>query len=48
MIEKVVEVAGRQAAVNLYRRAQAVERDGGMLVEKGNRRRTPGGLSCFL
>lgn len=48
LIVNVVEVLGREKALDLYKKTQEVERDGGMMVLNGSRRRTSGGVYLQL
>uniref|UniRef100_A0A182QL64 Phosphorylated adapter RNA export protein n=1 Tax=Anopheles farauti TaxID=69004 RepID=A0A182QL64_9DIPT len=45
---RVVEALGREIPLKLFKETQKIEADGGMLVMKGWRRRTPGGVFLFL
>ena len=44
----VLELVGRNVALELYKRTQQIESEGGMMIKNGSRRRTPGGLYLQL
>ncbi|XP_050101135.1 phosphorylated adapter RNA export protein isoform X1 [Anopheles aquasalis] len=48
LMVRVVEVLGREIPLKMFKETQKIEADGGMLVMKGWRRRTPGGVFLFL
>ncbi|KAI3411869.1 hypothetical protein GPALN_001931 [Globodera pallida] len=48
LICKAVHFAGKLHAVELFKKCQEVERNGGMLTQNRNRRRTPGGVFMQL
>ncbi|XP_045599631.2 phosphorylated adapter RNA export protein [Procambarus clarkii] len=48
LIVRVVEVLGREKAVELYRQTQTLEREGGLMIMNGSRRRTSGGVYLQL
>ena len=48
LIVGVVELVGRQVAVDLFERTRRLEADGGMMIKNGERRRTPGGVFLQL
>ncbi|KAG7301636.1 hypothetical protein JYU34_014612 [Plutella xylostella] len=48
LVERIVQLLGASKAIELYKEAQRIEADGGMLVMNGHRRRTPGGIYFFL
>lgn len=48
LIVRVVEVLGREKALDLYKNTQELERDGGLMVLNGSRRRTSGGVYLHL
>ncbi|HMN30314.1 MAG TPA: phosphorylated adapter RNA export RNA-binding domain-containing protein, partial [Caldilineaceae bacterium] len=43
LLEKVVEVIGPERAADLLQKTIETEAAGGLMVKKGDRRRTPGG-----
>ncbi|XP_049287084.1 phosphorylated adapter RNA export protein isoform X2 [Anopheles funestus] len=48
LMVRVVEALGKEIPIKLFKETQKIEADGGMLVMKGWRRRTPGGVFLFL
>uniref|UniRef100_A0A914LVX5 Phosphorylated adapter RNA export protein n=1 Tax=Meloidogyne incognita TaxID=6306 RepID=A0A914LVX5_MELIC len=48
LIRKAVELAGKQVSVEIFKKCQDVEKQGGMLTKKEDRRRTPGGVFMQL
>uniref|UniRef100_A0A182W799 Phosphorylated adapter RNA export protein n=1 Tax=Anopheles minimus TaxID=112268 RepID=A0A182W799_9DIPT len=48
LMVRVVEALGKEIPMKLFKETQKIEADGGMLVVKGWRRRTPGGVFLFL
>lgn len=48
LILRTVCVIGKEASLELFRKTQQIEKDGGMLTIYKNRRRTPGGIFLFL
>ncbi|XP_035915946.1 phosphorylated adapter RNA export protein isoform X1 [Anopheles stephensi] len=48
LMVRVVEALGKDIPLKLFKETQKIEADGGMLVMKGWRRRTPGGVFLFL
>ncbi|XP_052896095.1 phosphorylated adapter RNA export protein isoform X1 [Anopheles moucheti] len=48
LMVRVVEALGKEIPTKLFKETQKIEADGGMLVMKGWRRRTPGGVFLFL
>uniref|UniRef100_A0A914IAK9 Phosphorylated adapter RNA export protein n=1 Tax=Globodera rostochiensis TaxID=31243 RepID=A0A914IAK9_GLORO len=48
LICKAVHFTGKLHAVELFKKCQEVERNGGMLTQNRNRRRTPGGVFMQL
>ncbi|ROT66677.1 putative phosphorylated adapter RNA export protein [Penaeus vannamei] len=48
LIVRVVEVLGREKALELYKETQKVEREGGLMILNGSRRRTSGGVYLQL
>ncbi|XP_055838058.1 phosphorylated adapter RNA export protein [Episyrphus balteatus] len=48
LLLRVVETIGPDMAVEIFKEAQRIERDGGMMILNGKRRRTPGGVFLFL
>ncbi|XP_050077616.1 phosphorylated adapter RNA export protein [Anopheles maculipalpis] len=48
LMVRVVEALGKEIPLKLFKETQKIEADGGMLVMKGWRRRTPGGVFLFL
>jgi len=45
---RIVEVLGRDLPMKLFKETQRIEKDGGMMIMNGQRRRTPGGVFLFL
>ncbi|KAB7506030.1 Phosphorylated adapter RNA export protein [Armadillidium nasatum] len=48
LIVRVVEVLGHEKALELYRSTQKMEKEGGMMINNGSRRRTSGGVFLNL
>ncbi|XP_069701874.1 phosphorylated adapter RNA export protein [Periplaneta americana] len=48
LILKVVDVLGRQKAIDIFKATKKIEEDGGMMVLNNSRRRTPGGVFFLL
>jgi len=48
IIIKAVGITGKSVAIDLYKKCQEIEKNGGMLVENARRRRTPGGVFLRL
>ncbi|XP_055917339.1 phosphorylated adapter RNA export protein [Eupeodes corollae] len=48
LLVRIVEVIGPDLAVEMFKETQRIERDGGMMILNGKRRRTPGGVFFFL
>ncbi len=48
LIVGVVELVGRQVALELFDRTRKTESEGGMMIKNGERRRTPGGIFLQL
>ncbi|RXG70935.1 Phosphorylated adapter RNA export protein [Armadillidium vulgare] len=48
LIVRVVEVLGHEKALELYRNTQKMEKEGGMMINNGSRRRTSGGVFLNL
>lgn len=48
LIVQVVKVLGKEKAIDLFVQTKKIEEDGGMLIVRGNRRRTPGGIFLFI
>lgn len=48
LILKVVEVLGKEKAIEIFRETKKIEEDGGMMVLNNSRRRTPGGIFLLL
>jgi len=48
MIVSLVGILGRQVALQFFRETQRVEREGGMVINNGARRRTAGGVMMHL
>nr|XP_040232672.2 phosphorylated adapter RNA export protein isoform X1 [Anopheles coluzzii] len=48
LMVRVAETLGQEIPMKLFKETQKIEADGGMLVMKGWRRRTPGGVFLFL
>ncbi len=44
----VVDLVGREIALELFDRTRQIELDGGMMIKNGERRRTPGGVYLQL
>jgi len=48
MMISLVKIVGRKVALDFYRQTQKVEETGGMVINNGARRRTPGGVMLHL
>lgn len=48
LLLRVVQVLGQKEAIEFFKETQHIERDGGMMIMNGQRRRTPGGVFLFL
>jgi hypothetical protein len=48
LISKLVEFTGKHLAVELFKECQEVEKRGGMLTKREDRRKTPGGVFMQL
>ena len=48
LISGVVELVGRDVALDLFQQTRKIEGGGGMMIKNGSRRRTPGGLYLQL
>ena len=44
----MVELVGRDVALDLFQQTRKIEGGGGMMIKNGSRRRTPGGLYLQL
>ncbi|TRY67014.1 hypothetical protein TCAL_16953 [Tigriopus californicus] len=44
----VVDIVGKEIALDLFRETQQIEAQGGLMIKNGARRRTPGGLFLHL
>ncbi|XP_063978112.1 phosphorylated adapter RNA export protein [Diachasmimorpha longicaudata] len=48
LIRRVVDIIGKEKAIEFYYKTKDIESDGGMLIMNGSRRRTPGGVYLHL
>ncbi|XP_030559991.1 phosphorylated adapter RNA export protein [Drosophila novamexicana] len=48
LLVRVIQVLGIDVPLELYKETQRIEADGGMMINNGRRRRTPGGVFLFL
>ena len=48
LITGVIELVGRDVALDLFQQTRKIEGGGGMMIKNGSRRRTPGGLYLQL
>jgi len=48
LLLRIVEVLGRDLPIKIFKETQKIEKDGGMMIMNGQRRRTPGGVFLFL
>lgn len=48
LILRIVKIAGKQKAIEIFNKTKEVELDGGILIMNRTRRRTPGGVFLFL
>ncbi|XP_033216674.1 phosphorylated adapter RNA export protein [Belonocnema kinseyi] len=48
LIKKVVDILGKQKAIDFFHKTKKIEEEGGMLIMNGSRRRTAGGVYLYL
>lgn len=48
VIGRVVDIIGKEEAIDFFQKTKKIEEDGGMLIMNGSRRRTPGGVYFWL
>ncbi|KAL6259281.1 hypothetical protein P5V15_009201 [Pogonomyrmex californicus] len=48
LIRRVVDIIGKQKAIDFFQKTKEIEEDGGMLIMNGSRRRTAGGVYFWL
>ncbi|CAD5123300.1 DgyrCDS11657 [Dimorphilus gyrociliatus] len=48
LIWKVVQILGKKKALEIFYKTEEIEKNGGMMIVSGNRRRTPGGVFLHL
>lgn len=48
ILGRVVDIIGKEKAIEFYEKTKRIEEDGGMMIMNGSRRRTPGGVYLFL
>ncbi|KAL0129825.1 hypothetical protein PUN28_001819 [Cardiocondyla obscurior] len=48
LIRRVVDILGKEKAIDLFQKTKEIEEDGGMLIMNGSRRRTAGGIYFWL
>ncbi|XP_012061264.1 PREDICTED: phosphorylated adapter RNA export protein [Atta cephalotes] len=48
LIRRVVDIIGKQKAIDFFQKTKKIEEDGGMLIMNGSRRRTAGGIYFWL
>ncbi|XP_011171130.1 phosphorylated adapter RNA export protein isoform X2 [Solenopsis invicta] len=48
LIRRVVDIIGKQKAIDFFQETKKIEEDGGMLIMNGSRRRTAGGVYFWL
>lgn len=47
-IGRVVDIIGKEKAIDFFQKTRKIEEDGGMLIMNGSRRRTAGGVYFWL
>ncbi|XP_076244880.1 phosphorylated adaptor for RNA export [Calliopsis andreniformis] len=48
LIRRIVDIIGKQKAIDFFHKTKKIEEGGGMLIMNGSRRRTPGGIYLWL
>ncbi|XP_001601139.1 phosphorylated adapter RNA export protein [Nasonia vitripennis] len=48
LIKRVVEILGKEQAIDFFQKTKKIEEEGGMLIMNGSRRRTAGGIYLYL
>ncbi|XP_017882966.2 phosphorylated adapter RNA export protein isoform X2 [Ceratina calcarata] len=48
LIRRIVDIIGKEKAINFYEKTKEIEETGGMLIMNGSRRRTAGGVYLWL
>ncbi|KAK0182042.1 hypothetical protein PV327_000213 [Microctonus hyperodae] len=48
LIARVVDIVGKAKAIEFYEKTIEIEKNGGILIMNGSRRRTPGGVYLYL
>ncbi|XP_015585194.1 phosphorylated adapter RNA export protein [Cephus cinctus] len=48
LIRRVVDIIGKEKAIDFFQKTKKIEEDGGMLIMNGSRRRTAGGVYLWL
>nr|XP_012214506.1 PREDICTED: phosphorylated adapter RNA export protein isoform X2 [Linepithema humile] len=48
LIRRVVDIIGKEKAIDFFQKTKKIEEDGGMLIMNGSRRRTAGGVYFWL
>lgn len=48
VVGRVVDIIGKQKAIDFFQKTKKIEEDGGMLIMNGSRRRTAGGVYFWL
>ncbi|EZA53924.1 hypothetical protein DMN91_011561 [Ooceraea biroi] len=48
LIRRIVDIIGKEKAIDFFQKTRKIEEDGGMLIMNGSRRRTAGGVYLWL
>ncbi|XP_012285359.1 phosphorylated adapter RNA export protein isoform X2 [Orussus abietinus] len=48
LIKRIVDIIGKDMAIDFFQKTKKIEEDGGMLIMNGSRRRTAGGVYLWL
>ncbi|XP_051161033.1 phosphorylated adapter RNA export protein [Leptopilina boulardi] len=48
LIRRIVDILGKEKAIDFFQKTKKIEQEGGMLIMNGSRRRTAGGVYLYL